>query len=364
MNPQSVRVKSNPGAAPGLEHDEIVQLEGTPGPVKLTCVDYCPGEALFQEIHDLDDFLARHRPEWSRVRWISMEGLSDRNAIQALAKKYELHPLAIEDVLHVTERPKVEPYGGEDSEMLARLFVVTQAAVLEGRLIRTEQISIFLGHKTVLTFRERAGDLWEPIRQRIQSKNSRLRANDASFLMYCLLDVIVDRFFPILEAYSDFAEDLEREILTHPSRQSIHGIHRFKRNLLVLHRVAWPMREVVSSLHREPHECMSEETRLYMHDLYDHVVQIMDIVEILRENASDLSDTYMSSASHRMNEIMKVLTLIGTIFIPLTFLAGVYGMNFHHFPELDKVWAYPAFWAVCIAMAGAMLIMFKKRGWL
>ncbi|HWQ08383.1 MAG TPA: magnesium/cobalt transporter CorA [Holophaga sp.] len=357
-------MRSNPGAAPGLEHDELIELRGAEGPVSLTCVDYCPEEVRFQEVQDLDDFLAHHRPEWSSVRWINVDGLSDMKAIHALATKYELHPLAIEDVLHVTQRPKVESYGGEEGELLARLFIVARAIELQGTTLSSEQISIFLGRKTVLSFRERSSDLWEPIRQRLRSKGSRLRANDASFLMHSLLDAIVDRFFPVLEAYSDLAEELESEILEHPDRQSVGAIHQFKRDLLVLHRAAWPMREVVSGLHREPHACMSENTRVYMHDLHDHVIQIMDIIEIYRENASDLTDTYISSASQRMNEIMKVLTIIGTIFIPLTFLAGVYGMNFHHLPELEKAWGYPAFWIVCLAVAGAMLAMFKKRGWL
>jgi magnesium transporter len=364
MDPTRVRLKSNPGAAPGLEHHEITQLTTVAGSVTITCIDYWPGEVKIQEVHDLEDFLGHHRPEWSRVRWINVDGLTDMGVIHALAKKYELHPLAIEDVLYVAQRPKVETYGGDDSELLARLFIVAKVVALKGKILSNEQVSIFLGHKTLLTFCEGTSDFWDPIRQRIHSKNSRLRANDASFLMHSLLDAIVDRFFPILEAYSDLAEDLEREILEQPSRRSIAAIHQFKRDLLVLHRVAWPMREVISGLHREPHECMSEATRLYMHDLYDHVIQIMDIVEILRENASDLTETYMSSASHRMNEIMKVLTIIGTIFIPLTFLAGVYGMNFHHFPELDKAWAYPAFWGVCILVTVGMLIWFRRREWL
>lgn len=364
MDIRSPRLKSNPGAAPGLEHNELIQQAETAGPVSLACIDYCPAEVRTEQVEDLAEFLGRHRPEWSRVRWIGVEGLSDMTVIRALATKYELHPLAIEDVLHVTQRPKAEPYGGEDGELLARLFIVVRAVVQEGAELRSEQISIFLGHKTILTFCERGSGLWDSVRQRIQSKHSRLRANDASFLMHALLDAVVDRFFPILEFYSDLAEDLETEILEHPTRQSISAIHQFKRDLLLLHRVAWPMREVVSSLHREPHECMSEDTRLYMHDLYDHVIQIMDIVEILRENASDLTETYMSSTSQRMNEIMKVLTIIGTIFIPLTFLAGVYGMNFRHFPELEQTWGYPAFWGICVLLTGAMLYMFRRRNWL
>jgi magnesium transporter len=357
-------MNGNPGASPGVEHDELIQLPSGTEPVSLTCIDYSPTDVQVQEVRDLDDFLAHHRPEWCRVRWINLDGLTDMRVIHALATKYDLHPLAIEDVLSLTQRPKAEAYGGEESELLARLFIVARALKLEEGRLRSEQVSIFLGHKTVLTFCEAPSRVWDPIRQRLQSKNSRLRLNDAGFLVYSLLDAVVDQFFPIMEAYSDQAETLERQVLRRPDRRSILAIHRFKRDLLTLHRTAWPMREMVSNLHRDSHECMGEATRVYMHDLYDHVIQIMDIVEIYRENANDLTDTYMSSASHRMNEVMKVLTIIGTIFIPLTFLAGVYGMNFQHFPELNKPWAYPAFWVVCLLVALGMLHWFRKRDWL
>ena len=233
----------------------------------------------------------------------------------------------------------------------------------EGRL-QNEQVSIFLGHKTVLTFQENRGDVWDPIRQRIQTKGSRLRLNDASFLVYALLDAIVDHCFPILEYYGDRMEELEDLVLSNHQRSTISAIHKIKRELLLLRRAAWPMREVISILHKEPHECMSDVTRIYLRDIYDHIVQIIDIIETYRELANDLTETYISSISNRMNEVMKVLTVIGTIFIPLTFLAGVYGMNFHYFPELDQAWAYPAFWAVCIVVSGTMLVIFHRRGWL
>jgi len=317
-----------------------------------------------QEVRDLEGFLASHRPEWSRVRWINVDGLTDMRVIHSLATKYDLHPLAVEDVLSLSQRPKAETYGGEESELLARLFIVARAMKIEEGRLRSEQITIFLGHRTVLSFREAPSTIWDPLRQRLQAKNSRLRLNDASFLVYSLLDAIIDQFFPILETYSDQADDLERRVLRRPDRRSIRAIHRFKRDMLLLHRAAWPLREVVANLQRETHECMGDATRVYLHDLYDHVIQIMDIIEIYRENASDLRDTYMSAAAHRMNEIMKVLTIIGTIFIPLTFLAGVYGMNFHHFPELDKPWGYPAFWGVCVLVTLGMLYWFRKREWL
>ena len=286
------------------------------------------------------------------------------SVIHALATKYELHPLAIEDLLHIPQRPKVEPYGGEGSEWQARLFILVHTFKLQGDSLQSEQVAIFLGHKTVLTFQETHSDVWDPIRQRISVKGSRLRNNDASFLVYSLLDIIVDYCFPILEHYGDCMEELESLILEH-TRQNISGeIHQIKRQLLLLRRVAWPMREVVSVLQREPHECMGETTRIYLRDLYDHVVQIIEVVETYREVASDLTDTYMSSVSNRMNEVMKVLTIIGTIFIPLTFLAGVYGMNFRHFPELDQAWAYPAFWGICVVLAAVMLWLFRRRNWL
>jgi magnesium transporter len=216
----------------------------------------------------------------------------------------------------------------------------------------------------VLTFQETGEDRWEHIGQRIRAKGSRLRMNDASFLAYSLLDTVVDECFPLLEHYSDRAEELETLILEGSHADILAKIHQLKRDLLTLRWVIWPLREVVQTLQRDPHECMSETTHVYLRDLYDHVIQLIEIIETYREIASDLTETYISSVSNRMNEIMKVLTLIGTIFIPLTFLAGVYGMNFRHFPELDLVWAYPAFWLFCALLTISMLLFFRRRGWL
>ena len=364
MKSRAVRHKRIPGAAPGFEHDEIPMLPSGPGRVRITCVDYCPENVLTQEIDDLKDFLARHRPEWSAVRWINVDGLSDMEVLHGLATKYNLHPLAIEDLLHLGQRPKVESFGAAGGEYQARLFLITRMLQIKDGHLDGEQISIFLGHKTVLTFQESRGDVWDSIRQRINTKGSRIRANDASFLTYSLLDAIIDNWFPILEHLGDRLEDLEDQVLERPQRQIINDIHQVKRDLLQLRRAAWPTREVVSALQRESHECMSDVTRVYLRDLYDHTVQIIDMIETYRELSADLTETYMSSISIRMNEIMKVLTIIGTIFIPLTFLAGVYGMNFHYFPELNMAWAYPAFWGVCVVLAGIMLLLFRRRGWL
>jgi magnesium transporter len=356
--------EGQPGAAPGVEHEDIVRLPGGVGSTYITCIDYSADNCQFQEVMDLRDFISSHRPDWSVVRWINIDGLSDMNVIQAFASKYELHPLAVEDLLLTAQRPKVDSYGGEGSEYRARLFIIARMLQLvEGRL-SNEQISIVLGHKTVLTFQENRGDVWDPIRQRIQTKGSRLRNNDASFLAYSLLDAIVDHLFPILEQYGDRLEELEEMVIEKPRQETITQIHEIKRSLLQLRRSAWPMRETVAILQREPHECLSDTSRLYLRDVYDHLVQIIDLIETYRELASDLTDIYISAVSNHMNEIMKVLTIISTIFIPLTFLAGVYGMNFRFFPELSLSWAYPAFWGVCLALASVMIYLFHRRGWL
>jgi magnesium transporter len=297
------------------------------------------------------------------VRWINVDGLGDLGVIRALAEKYRLHPLAIEDVLHVPQRPKVQAYE-QDAGFQARLFVVVRELELRENMLHTEQVSIFVGHKTVLTFQETPGDVWDPIRQRIRTPGSTLRKNDASFLAYSLIDAIVDEAFPILELFGDRLEDLEDRVLQRPSPDTIQEIHQIKRELLLVRRALWPMREVLHKMQREPHECFSEVTRTYIRDVYDHAVQAIDIVETYREVATGLTETYMTAMSNRMNEIMKVLTIIGTIFIPLTFFAGVYGMNFEHLPEFKWRYSYPVFWIVCLATAGAMLAWFRRRGWL
>jgi magnesium transporter len=365
MKSRFAALQNDPSAAPGVEHAEIAALPSSTGHVLVTCVDYGPDQVVEQQIDDLNAFLGRHRPEWARVRWINVDGLSDMGVIHALATKYELHPLAIEDLLNLGDRPKVEPYGGEDADVRARLFIVARTLELkdEQRLV-SHQISMFLGHSTVLTFRETGGNVWDHVRQRLGIKGSRIRNHDASFLVYSLLDAVVDRCFPILEHYGDQMSQIETVLLDSPRPEARGRVDQIKQDLLLLRWAMWPTREMVALLQREPHECVSDDTRVYLRDLQDHVVQIIEINEIFRERAGDLSNSYLSAVSHHTNQVMKVLTIIGTIFIPLTFLAGVYGMNFRHFPELDLTWAYPAFWIICLVVGGSMLVLFRRKGWL
>lgn len=351
------------GAAPGIEHEDLISLPTHAGPAQITCIDYSPADVSIQGVNDLKDFLTRHRGSGSSVRWINVDGLTDMEAIHALATKYDLHPLAIEDMLHVSQRPKIEAYGGEESDMQARLFIVTRNLYLIDGHLQHNQVSIFLGHNTVLTFREASSDVWDSIYARLKAKGSRIRRSDASFLAYSLLDAIIDRCFPILEAFGERAEDLETEILENSKNSTINKVHQLKRDLLLLRWAIWPMRDVISAMQRDEHECISETTEVYLRDLHDHVIQIIDIIETYTEMTNDLAENYMTSISFRMNEVMKVLTLISTTFIPLTFLAGVYGMNFHYFPELDQPWAYPAFWIFCVLLTATMLLFFRRKAW-
>ncbi len=351
------------GDAPGIEHQDLTKLPSTADPVAVTCIDYSPDRVQSEVIDDLEDFIIQHRPAWSTVRWINIDGLTNMDVIRAFAEKYDLHPLAVEDTLHVPQRPKAESYPSH-GEVHGRIFLVARMLQMKGGHLEGEQISMFLGHKTLLTFQERPdGDVFGPIRNRLKTKGSRLRDNDASFLMYSLVDAIVDHCFPILEHYSDRLEELEDAVLMQADKSIIQQIHMLKRELLLLRRTSWPMREVVSNLSREQHECLSETTRTYLRDVYDHSVQIIDMIETYREFASGLTETYMTAMSTRMNEVMKVLTIITTIFVPLTFLAGVYGMNMP-IPENASPWAYPVFWGICVTLALGMLIWFRKRKWL
>jgi magnesium transporter len=375
------------GAPAGIEPQDLPKL--APEQKELAAVtvfDYSPDRVQFEEITDLDDFIIQHRPEWSRVRWVNVDGLNDPDVIRAFAEKYDLHPLAIEDVLHTPQRPKIETYPSH-GDIHGRVFIIARMlTMLDGKgrefneapdtashsthgsreiRLQGEQISIFLGRTTLITFQEmRNGDVFDPIRTRIRTKGSRLRENDASFLMYTLLDAIVDHCFPILEHYSDRLEELEDEVLSKPDKHVIQRIHATKRELLLLRRAVWPMREVINSLAREHHECLSAITQTYLRDVYDHSVQIIDMVETYREFATGLTETYMSSLSNRMNEIMKVLAIVTTIFTPMTFLAGVYGMNFDYLPGKEWHFSYEVFWFVCIVMGVGMLILFRWRKWL
>ncbi len=354
--------KSKPGTPAGIELHELDHMAAVARSVRLTCIDYAPGQIQANHITDLDAFIQTHRPAWTTVRWIHVTGLTDTQTIKALAQKYELHPLAVEDMFHVPQRPKVESYEGQ-SEHRARIFVIARMIQLVNQHLRSQQISLFLGRDTVLTFQEGDDDIWKPVRHRLHTEGTRLRNADASFLFYTLIDAIVDHCFPVLEYYGDQLDTLEASVLSTPEPLQLEHIHAMRRELLLLRREIWPMREVVNFLQRDANEHLSHLTRTYMRDVYDHTIQILDIVETYREMATGIAETYLSSVNNRLNEVMKVLAVFASIFIPLNFLASVFGMNFTSMP-LHHPWLFPAFWIVCGAIALAMLLWFRARKWL
>ena len=351
-----------PGSSPGIEAHELSARTSTDAPVRVTCVDYCPEQMQIEQVTDLNNFLDQHRPAWSRVRWIQVEGLSQMEPIRAFAEKYQLHPLAIENMLIASNQPKLEDYPGSD-ELPGRLFIVGRMVKMDGDALSSEQVSLFLGRSTLLSFQDSTSPVFESIYHRIEVPGSRLRTHDVSFLLHALMDAIVDSYFPALESFGECLEELDDELRARPAPNTLQRIHEVKRNLVLLRRSIWPMRELVAHLQRDKHECLSETTQTYFRDVYDHCAQIIDLLETYREIAAALTETYMAVVSNRMNEIMKVLTVITTIFIPLSFLAGVYGM-YMPIPGNEWVGTYPVFWIVCIAIAGVMLVLFRRRGWL
>jgi magnesium transporter len=351
-----------PGTPGGIEATELSGRASGPGQVTVTCVDYAPDQVEVTEVDRIDEFLARHRPAWSHVRWINIDGLTEMEILRAIAVKYQLHPLAIEDMVHPLERPKVEDFPGS-TDQPGRLFVIARAIDERDGTLHSDQVSLFLGRTTLLTFQNVHRLDTELIRQRIRNPDSRIRQSDASFLLYALLDGIVDRYYPVLERYSERLSDLDDELLEGPTRATLQRIHVIKRELLLMRRTAWPLRDVIGQLQRDRHECLSETSQTYLRDVHDHCVQIIDLIETYREISNGLAETYVSEVSNRTNDTVKVLTIIGTIFIPLTFLAGVYGMNMP-IPENQSPLTYPLFWLACVAVAGGMLVWFRRRGWL
>lgn len=346
--------RSKPGDLPGL-----VQPDPEALPPVIHVIAYGPDQ--FSEDRVTDCQQVRELVNKAPVTWVNVEGLGDAKTISAIGELFNLHALALEDVVNTHQRPKAEQYQGF-------LFIVARMAELKERL-ETEQVTLFLGSNFVVTFLEDPGDAFDSVRQHLRNSQGRVRSSNAGYLAYCLLDAIVDGYFPVVESYGERLDELEDEVVSSPSRATIAWAHQVKRDLRSLRRAIWPLREAINALARDPHELIDAETRVYLRDCYDHTVQIIDIVETYRELDADLTDLYLSSLSNRLNEVMKVLTIIATIFMPLSFIASVYGMNFNtqispwNMPELNWYYGYPFVWAVMIASAVAMYGFFRWMRW-
>ena len=354
-NEQGPGTVVQPGQSPGIENMEGVNQAPEPETVRVQWCDYSETKIEWHE-GEMDEFHVSKRPVWAGQRWVNVTGLHP-HAVNQLRQKYQFHTLAAEDVMLTSQRPKTEVFD-------RYIFTVLRMMRMEGEHLVQEQVSMFLFEKTIITFQELPGDVWGPIRERLNRGGARLRTYPISYLFYAQLDAVVDHFFPILESYGQKLEDLEEQVLDDPGPKVQQAIHGIKRELSILRRVMWPLREVANELHRSENSLVSFEVRTFLRDVYDHALQIIEIVEMHREQAGSLNDLYMSAVGNRMNEIMKVLTIMAPFFIPITFVAGVYGMNFEHIPELGWHYSYFVFWGVCLSIVTGLGVFFWRRGWI
>ncbi|MBD2363188.1 magnesium/cobalt transporter CorA [Anabaena minutissima FACHB-250] len=348
-----------PGTVPGT-----IIIDADAPPPTILLIDYNQTDFIRRQVATPEECIPYLDQE--SVSWVDVQGLGNQDILERMGRVFELSPLVLEDVVNVSERPKVEDY--ED-----RLLFIARMVVPKERTygFYSEQVSLILGKQYLLTVQEEPEhDCFEGVRLRIEKGRGIIRRQGTDYLAYAVLDAIVDGFFPVLERYGEQLEDLEEEVIAKPTRKTLQKIYQLRRELLQLRRAIWPQRDAINTLIRDRSELISEDVQIYLRDCYDHAVQVMDMVETYRELASGLMDVYLSAVGNKMNEVMKLLTVVSSIFIPLTFIAGIYGMNFntekspYNMPELNWYWGYP----LCLAVMGfiglGLLFLFWRRGWL
>ncbi len=323
---------------------------------RLGLISYDQSSLTERQGERLDELSGAIAPD--RVTWLDVQGLGDESVIRAIADRFGLHRLVLADILNLGQRPKVETY--EDT-----VFCVVRMVMLSpAGDVNWEQVSIVLAGNVVLSFQETYGDCLDGLRQRLRQGRQTIRAAGADYLAAMVLDAVIDGYFPVVESLGETLDRLEDDLVRAPTQAVLRRVYRIRRQLLALRRATWPMRDALSHALRDPPEAFAPATLPYLRDTEDHVMQLVDLVETGRELAGSFVDIYLSSAAQRTNEVMRTLTVMAAIFIPLTFLAGVFGMNFADMPELHWKWGYPMFWLVCVLTAVVLLVVFKRRGWL
>ncbi|WP_265263428.1 magnesium/cobalt transporter CorA [Spirulina subsalsa] len=341
-----------PGSEPGT-----LSIDPDATPSSIVLIDYSPKHATRRA--NLTPLDCVSYLESESVSWIDVRGLGSEDILNQLGQVCKIHPLVLEDVVNVPQRPKVQDY---EEQLLVILQMVLPLPDEDG--FDYEQVGFVLGKHYLITFQEEPEeDCFEPVRVRIRENRGKVRQAGPDYLAYVLIDSIIDGFFPVLEDYGERIEALEDEVVDNPTRETVEKIYEIRRELLALRRMIWPQRSVINILIRGDNELISQDVQIYFRDCYDHVIQLLDIVETYRELASSMMDLYMSAMSNKMNEVINLLTLISTIFIPLTFIAGVYGMNFKYMPELEWQWGYGLIWGAMLAIAGSLIYFFHKKGW-
>lgn len=347
-----------PGSIPGT-----LRIDPDAAQPIIVLIDYCENSAT--RIPNTTPDACANYLDTESVSWLDIMGLGNEDTWRRLGKIFNLHPLVLEDVVNVPQRPKVE-------DLVTQLVIIARMVMPKerGNGFYSEQVSFILGKHYLLTVQEEPDrDCFAPVRDRIRTNKGTIRKHGADYLAYSLLDAIIDGFFPVLETFGERIEDLEDEVVANPTKRTLEKIYEIRRELLELRRAIWPQRDAINTLIRDGSNLISPDVRIYLRDCYDHAIQVIDIVETYRELSSGLMDVYLSSVSNKMNEVMKFLTVMSSIFIPLTFIAGVYGMNFNtdvsnwNMPELNWKWGYPAFWVLMIAIASGLVYFFWRRGW-
>ena len=340
----------------GLPPGTLVHIgENKPAKVTITSFNYAGSRC--DEHQDLSvDGLAP--PTDETITWVDVGGVHKMDVLESFGKQFQLHPLLLEDIANTDQRPKLEDYE------TCLFLVMKMLSVTDRQEIIVEQVSLVLGQNFVLSFQENGADVFTSVRDRLRGGKGRLRQSGADYLLHALVDAIVDRYFEVLEVLSEKIEVLQDLVVSHPKPETLRQIHALKRQLLFLRRAVWPLREAANNLSRSDSPFLKESTKIFFRDVYDHVVQIVDTIETLREMVSACLDIYLSSISYRLNAVMKVLTIITTIFMPLTFIVGIYGMNFEHMPELKWEWGYPLVLGLMVAIVIAMLGFFKGKKWI
>ena len=341
----------------GLPPGSLVHIgERKTEKTRITIIDYDQAQLQEKEAGSIEEcFAFKDNPT---VTWINIDGLHQIEIIEKMGRHFNLHSLVLEDIVNTGQRPKMEDF--EDY-----IFIVLKMLYYDQKGgIKTEQVSLILGPNFVISFQEQEGDVFNPIRDRIRKAKGRIRKMGADYLAYALMDTIVDNYFIILERLGEEIEDMEEELLTNPTTETLQKIHFLKREMILLRKSTWPLRELINGLERTESPLIQESTGVYLRDVYDHTIQVIDTVETFRDMISGMLDIYLSSISNKMNEVMKVLTIIATIFIPLTFLAGVYGMNFRYMPELEWHGGYFVVLLVMAAVGISMVGYFRRKKWL
>lgn len=346
--------KKETGLPPGTL---VYDGEAHPRKTRVTVIDYDPERVEEREVDDINEVFQFR--DSASVTWINIDGLHDVKLLEDLGNHFGIHPLVLEDVLSTGQRPKLE-----ESEDYLFVIINMLDYVDQEEQISTEQVSLIVGKNYVISFQEHEGDIFDPVRERLRSRKGRITRQGSDYLAYALIDTIVDNYFRILEKVGDRIENMEDLVIEKAVPETLQDIRAIKREMIFLRRSAWPLREVISTLERTEMGIIRKSTRIYLRDVYDHIIQVVDTIETMRDMVSGLQDIYMSSVSNSMNEVMKVLTIIATIFIPLTFIAGIYGMNFEHMPELKYQWAYPGVWLVMVVVAIVMVVFFRRKRWM